>query len=178
LIHVNRVGVLLDWPSVDGDITMADAEKMNMRPYLVSYKAESIINWDTAIINGRSVLSMVVLREHVKKQGDDMFEHKQSVQYRVLMLDENGNYVIKIYSDNAGKFSVVSETTPTVNGAPMKYIPFWIISEKGFVSPAPSEPILLDLADLNLAHYRNSADHEENVHWVAAKSIVLPGWCF
>lgn len=53
IISVGRSGTLIDWNEEEA------------RPFAINYPAEQIINWQRARINGKVVLSMVVLQEKV-----------------------------------------------------------------------------------------------------------------
>ena len=76
IILVGRAGTLVDWES-DGV----------PRAYAVRYKAEDILNWRTSMVNGRQVLSLVVLREDVASGKDDGFVCEPVEQIRVLRLE-------------------------------------------------------------------------------------------
>jgi hypothetical protein len=52
IINVGRAGTLVDWN-----------EEAEQRAYAVAYSAEDIINWHTERVNGRNVLTLVVLKE-------------------------------------------------------------------------------------------------------------------
>lgn len=39
-----------------------------------------------------------------------------------------------------------------------------------------SSPLIYDLVEVNLAHYRNSADFEREIHRIAVKTAIFPGW--
>ena len=59
-------------------------------------------------------------------------------------------------------------------GEPLSFIPFVFLGTT-HSSPQLSEPPLLDLADINLAHWRNSCDHEQGLHIVAAPTPFVSG---
>ena len=52
VITVGRAGTLVDWE-----------DEGEQRAYVVRYPAEQILNWRMERVNGRSVVTMVVLRE-------------------------------------------------------------------------------------------------------------------
>jgi hypothetical protein len=52
IINVGRAGTLVDWN-----------EEAEQRAYAVAYTAEDIINWQSQRVNGRNVLTLVVLKE-------------------------------------------------------------------------------------------------------------------
>ena len=71
VIGVGRAGTLIDWE--------ADVER---RAYAVLYQAEQIINWRTSRVNGRNVLSLLVLREEVTQADKDGFDPQAVEQLR------------------------------------------------------------------------------------------------
>lgn len=92
---------------------------LNCRTF--SNTVEDIINWRTARINGRTMLTLVVLRETVEEE--DGFGFKDAVQYRVLAM-EDGHFICRVYRKAAGQsvFQIDSEYMPerAGNGVWMK----------------------------------------------------------
>jgi len=77
IINVGRAGTLVDWN-----------EEAEQRAYAVPYSAENIINWHTERVNGRNVLTLVVLKEvsQTPAAETDPFEPEEIQQLRVLKL--------------------------------------------------------------------------------------------
>lgn len=66
--------------------------------------------------------------------------------------------------------------TPMMNNAPLTRIPFWFINTYNML-PRPEKPPMLDLANMNLAHWRNSADYEQLLHLVGSPTPwVAENW--
>lgn len=175
LMRVGRVGALVDFPEVAAmPQNKAQEQQMGLRPYAVIYKAESIINWKSKPINKVSKLSLVVLQEQVADDANDEFEHKTKTQWRVLDLDEVGNYRQRVYVKRDGEFFLISEAVPLVGGKPLREIPFVIASVNG-ESNDVEKPPLLDLCDANLEHYRLMADYRHGLHFTALPTPVISG---
>lgn len=161
-------GYLVDVPSVGDNLTVYEAEKLGVRPYVTYYTAESIINWKFAVIQGTMVPKVIVLREYVEKDQDDMFSHELVAQYRVLCFDEEGFYhqllVRPLYADNkpdkkdATSYDV-KEIPFMYKGKKIRYIPFVFAP-----SDNPEKPMLLDIADVNIGHYMMTADYRNGIH--------------
>lgn len=165
-VEVTRVGVLVDYPQVDtSDMTRLEVERANIRPFLVKYKAENITYWNEAVVNGRKQLTRVVLVEDVAVHHDE-FNVTNEKQYRVLDL-VNGVYRVRIMKEVDDGRQTIEEFYPKMDGKPLDFIPFFITS-----SPAVRKPILLDLVDTNLAHYRNSAIYERALTYVTPVPVV------
>ena len=84
VIAVGRAGTLVDW---EGEV--------ENRVYVSRYAAEDILNWRTERINGRNLLTLLVLREKAEgpesgfpnqNEEADEFETKTVEQIRVLRL--------------------------------------------------------------------------------------------
>jgi len=104
VLAVGRCGTLIDW---GGSATGHSREE---RAYVVRYKAEDIINWQTQRINGRNVLSLVALRElESKPNADDPFAVKNTETVRVLKLewlpDASTRYVVERWALANGQSS-------------------------------------------------------------------------
>jgi hypothetical protein len=170
LMHVSRYGVLVDMPQG------LEGTKVTARPYCVGYKAEDIINWRTERRGGDEMLVMVVLREQVQvTDAKDEFCSALVEQYRVLELKSNVCVVQLYRKDARGNF--VAYDVPIVltrKGRALDFIPF-IIMGATTCSCDLEEPSLIDLADVNLAHFRNSVDHEWGLHLVALPTPWVSG---
>ena len=83
VIVVGRCGTLVDWES-----------EVENRVYASLYAAENILNWRVERINGRNIVTMVVLLERgvrIQERGiveDDPFVQEEAEQIRVLRLVE------------------------------------------------------------------------------------------
>lgn len=176
VMALGRAGLLTDYPSTAAPTTRADALAGNIRPTIIRYKPEQIINWRTRTIGSRVMLCLVVLRE-TYVSDDDGFAETVNEQFRVLRLDlESGNYVVEIHRNGeTGGLAVFETYQPTDGkGLPLKEIPFSFIGAEDN-DPDVDRPPLLDIAELNVAHYRNSADYEESAFIVGQPTPVLAG---
>ena len=173
VLLMSRYGVLVDLPSSGEG-----------RPYLVGFRTESIINWGTTQIEGDQILKFLVLRETYRvKDADDPFIHNSADQYRVCWLQFSEEEGVKpIYTQQIWRRNDQSkqwepygpQTVALRRGEPLSFIPFVFLSPTQ-VGPQLAEPPLLDLADINLAHWRNSCDHEQGLHIVAAPTPYVAG---
>ncbi|WP_302758417.1 hypothetical protein, partial [Ligilactobacillus salivarius] len=86
----------------------------------VHYKTLSIINWGVRKVGAHFKTALVVLAEKDSiVDPSDEFSLKEIQLYRVLRLDQNGEYCVQIYSDRTGTLHADSEPYyPTdANGA-------------------------------------------------------------
>lgn len=144
-------GVLVARPDTPEGSSQADVEAQNIRPKLLHYPFESIINWDYETVNNLEKLSLLVLKESTTKRKG--FKVEDVVQYRVLELIE-GVYHQSLY-DNEG--SVIELAMPVViNGAVSDEIPFFTIVTGGVIN---------ELVDMNIHHYQVGADYNAKNHY-------------
>ena len=150
-----RSGILVARPSTPEGASQLQVETMNLRPKLLHYKFESIINWDYEVIDNVEKLSLVILREQTTVRKG--FEVSVEEQYRVLELID-GVYHQSLYGEGG---SVVEEVMPVIiNGSTSNEIPFYFI-EVG----AEQKSVINDLVDMNFHHYQVSADYNSKNHF-------------
>lgn len=182
-IKTGRVGILVDHPIVAAGTSKADAEKNNSRPFLKMYKAEQIFNWKVEGRKNAQVLTQVRLWEFVEYQGDKgEFDIKERKQIRVLDLDPaTGKYrqriFIKVKYPATGLEEWVQsgpDIFPLKNGAPLDVIPFFFVGVKNS-DACPEKPPLIDMANINISHYKSSADLEHGAHFTGLPTAVIIG---
>jgi len=176
-LTTGRIGILVDYPpqSVDG-LSLAEAQKLNLRPAMQKYPAESIVNWKTQWIGNKTVLSMVVLSESTALPGDSEFEQKTETRYRVLDLFNN-RYRVRVFriDDNKEDEQVGTDLFPLMNGKPLDFIPFIFLGVDD-TTPDVDDPPLIDLVDLNLSHYRLDADLKHGLHFTGLPQPWIAGY--
>lgn len=182
-LSVGRAGIFVDYPAVDlANATAADAQRQNLRPHMAMYKAESIINWKIGQVNNKTVLTMVVLEESATVPKDE-FEDQVVQQWRVLDLEPIAMstgiqyvYRARVFRKNEKKEDVLqSSSRPIINGKHPDNIPFYFIGVET-TSWDAEEPPMIDLVDMNIAHYRVSADYEHGCHFTGLPTPVISGY--
>jgi hypothetical protein len=101
-------------------------------------------------------------------------------RFRVLELDENNNYVQKIYHIEESKKFLSRETRKEIvkideriiymHNEPMKFIPFITIP-----GDIPSKTMLYDIAKLNIGHFQKLVDYEYGVHMTTLPTMWTTG---
>lgn len=181
VLQLGRAGLLADYPATAEGVSRADVLAGNARPTLTLYPAEAIINWRTIRRGALTMLGMVVLKE-VAEVWDE-FERGEEDQWRVLKLgnlaeDEAGTalrYIVQVWKRNSDGFYLESEHVPLdAKGKPWDTIPFTFIGATNNDATPDGSP-LYDLADLNIAHFRNSADHEESLFFAGQAMYWISG---
>jgi len=180
-LMVGRTGVLVDYPEVDAaTLTKADAAALNLRPTMAVYRAENIINWKQAVIANRRVLTMVVLEEECETPKDE-FESTCETRYRVLDLvrgEKGMTYRIRVFKcdeQTKADTQIGQDVFPTMSGAKLDFIPFYFLSADD-TGVTPDDPPMIDLVDLNLSHYRVTADYEHGCHFTGLPTGYITGY--
>ena len=161
VVSKGRSGLLVDFPVTGEAITQKDLKDGKIHPVIVRLDPEQIINWRTVRVGSKTVLSLVVLKE-TATVSDDGFEEVKKDQWRELKM-ENGAYVVNLWQldDNTQEYEIVETLKPTdQSGNALTFIPFVFIGSVNN-DPEIDQPPMFDMAVLNVAHYRNSADYEE-----------------
>lgn len=174
VIGFGRAGVLTDYPPTEGPLTKAQVESGEIRPVMTLYTPEVIINWRTKVRGAREILSLVVLEE-TYDASTTPFENIERKQWRVLSLKDD-KYTVEIYREEFAAAGRPQQSfTPTdSSGNPFNEIPFVFIGAENNDSLIDAPP-MYDIASLNLAHYRNSADYEESVFITGQPTPVFTG---
>lgn len=165
-----RAGLLTDFPTRNDATSKADADADNIHPIITLYAPETIINWR---VNSRKRLTLVVLYEQIEEP--DGYGVSYVEQWRELTL-ENGYYEQRIWrkGENSTPLMVEAHTPLDAAGMPWTEIPFSFIGAIDNDSEMDRPP-LLDLANLNLAHYRASADYFESAYFCGQPTFAASG---
>ena len=164
-LTMGRYGVLVDKPSDDSG-----------RAYFRSYKAESILNWRTRNIGGEEYTDQIILHETGLKANDDGFGSETFTRYRVLELDEDNLYRVTVYVEgrDLDDFIVEEDYEPTNRGERLTYIPFQFFSPNNLSADIAKSP-LIDLVNVNISHYRTSADLEQGNYLTSQPTPYITG---
>jgi hypothetical protein len=175
ILITGRTGILIDMAI---DPTLAE------RPYWIAFRAEDITSWRSERRGGEEVLTRVVLHETAEEPDEkDEFVTNEIEQYRVLSLDEEDIYTQVIYrkksksTDEWIPWAPEGENpkkVPLRRGAPLNFIPFVIINPIS-LGVGVEKPPLLDLVNVNLSHYRLSADLMHGLHYTALPTPWIAG---
>ena len=161
-----RIGLLLDVPS--------DAAGVHVVPQVVTYNAETIVNWDI----GSSVPRWYVLDESGYQMKGNL-DWEMKVKYRLIALDGMGKYYTRTFDKWPGDIDIDNPDEeavyPTVRGKMSNEIPFQIINAAS-VLPGFEFPPLLSIANLSLATYRGESDYRQALFMQAQSTLFLKGF--
>jgi hypothetical protein len=171
-----RIGLLADMPE--------NPDPKAPMPYIASYVAESIINWDEADdMVGFSSLNLVVLNESGFTRQDD-FSWKTFKRFRVLLLGDiktneaTGSYTQGVFDDKGVdsklNFDATLMKAPMFRGKTLDEVPFVFINTRDLIA-TPDESPLLGLGRLVLAIYRGEADYRQGLFMTGQDTLVVIG---
>jgi hypothetical protein len=164
LLITGRGGLLVDYPVVEGQLTLQQQQAFGIRATITSYKALQIKNWHKRKIGGRNVLSLVSLSEVIQTAADDGLTLENVEQERRLVLDEDNLYQVEVYRDVSDTPVEIYQPTDS-SGNRLGFIPFYFVGAMNNDATVDDAP-LYSVASLNVGHYRNSADYETSVYYL------------
>lgn len=179
-------GILVDYPPVaDPDaVTLADEKALNLRPYWAFVRAEDVFSVRVGNVGSRTVFTQVVIRQ-VTEEEAGAFGTRCRTQYRVyrrqigaLAIGESP-ITFEVWEEKEAQGNIPAQTvrvqdaTPIRNQSEIPFAPF-IAGED--VGPFETSPPLLDLAELNLDHWRVSTDRRYAMALASAPTLVVTGY--
>lgn len=156
---MGRFGILLDFP--------ADGATANTVPHISTFRAENIEDFDTGFVRGRKVLTRVHLASDEDWEGAD-------VTYELIL--EAGVYQFRrfVRDQHKNRVDVGENHIPLVNGQPLDFIPFVMVSHEG-LRPEDVTPPFLSLCKVAISHFKNSADREHAIFLTASPTPWVAG---
>lgn len=187
VLAFGRAGVLTDFPPANPDgsgFTRQQVMDGSVQPTITLYMPWQIINWRQEYRDGKVVLTNVVICEQIPGVTDG-FQQDYTPVWRQLYLDNDGNCRQSMWintgdknaKDTYGGALYVKHTDTLMldsKGSPLGFIPFTFVGSETNspdIDPAP----MYDLAVLNIAHYRNSADYEESCFVTGQPTVWASG---
>jgi hypothetical protein len=175
-----RAGLLVDYPTVSEPTSKEETDNGDVRPTVTLFEPWQVINWRTQTIGAKKLLTLVVITE-TNITNDDGFEHQFEDRYRVLRL-VNGIYTVEFWVKTVDQLtkqtSFALQVPPFApldgSGNTWDEIPFTFVGSENNDASADLPP-LYDMAEINIGHYRNSADYEEACFICGQPTPVLTG---
>lgn len=170
-----HAAILVEYPRTT-PAPNAKAEQ-GTRPYWVPLTKDQLVSWRTAVEDGRLVLTQLVVEEcqHVPRGA---FGETEQKRYRVFQRNRATPtappavtwQLLEVTEDK--QVLVVGEGAyPT-----QEEIPVAEVVTPGKISLFCSEPPFIDLAHLNLAHYRQWSDYDTSIHKTCVPLLFTAGF--
>ena len=146
--------ILVEYPDTGGATTRADEAPLGpIRPYWVPVNKENVLSWRTTVEAGKTILTQLVLKECANVAAG-MFGEVEQTRYRVLYRRAGVVGWALLEVTERKSINIVAEGLyPTQDE-----IPVVEIITSGRRGLFDSDPPLMDLAYLNIAHYQQLAD--------------------
>jgi hypothetical protein len=194
--------ILVDYPPVPADeaFTLADEQALGLRPFWVHVTREQIISWTVEVPDWSLIIALhrermarpellrafarqAILRQVVLWEPTDVragaYGTKKADRYRVLTLGTGGVQFIvweKRKTDHGEAFVMIDQGTMTGAGRkPLPAIPLALCYAGNEEAPFVCDPPLLALAELNIGHYRVSADRRYLMRLCHAPTLAIIG---
>lgn len=182
VLKTGRCGLLADFPATNGAQSLADQRAGNAQATISVYEAEAIINWRREKIGNQTLLSLVVLAETDERSSgfgaDSVQRFRELSLGRMTGEHESApiRYVIRIWEKGTNDTLQIAEERVPLDGdgKPWDVIPFAFVGANDNDEAIDKSP-LLDLAWVNIAHWRNSADFEEGAFFLGQPQIFAAG---
>ena len=166
-LHYGKYHILVDYPSVEGNITLRDQREMNIRPYFNTISPLHLIGWQAERAGGLDVLLDVRIKETTIEPLD---EFSDTIVTRVRQYKPNEVITHAVYREDSRDFDIESVSTNTLGYVPLVT---GYVEQTGFMQ---SRPPLEDLAWMNLRHWQSSSDQNNILH--VARVPVFVGFGF
>lgn len=156
--------IWVDAPFIDKKLTKYDVSKQSIFPYFKSLKRSQLLNYSTKIINGKKILSQVVLSQKSIKEVND-FETEIVEQFVVLRIGSGA-----IFEKEGEKFILVKQWSNNLT-----YVPFFATysSKESFLK---ADIPFLDLSEMNLKLYNLMSDDSNIRHLVSSPVKQIFGY--
>jgi hypothetical protein len=136
-------------------------------PSIKFYSRESITNWSKDFV--------ILKQSYSVANDDDPYEIAHLDEYLELTIID-GVYTQRVWRQEgkSKKFSIVAVEVPTKRGEALGFIPF-IFFNTFTADERSTPPVLLEMSDINLDHYRLATDERYGLHNVALPTMFLFG---
>ncbi len=161
-------------------------QQANAEAFFTIWWAESIVNWRYEYIEGKKRLAMLVLEdvEKVFTNDNPYSPQEKTVRHSYVLKDINPTQTICVYSrfikmeksDEQWAREGDEKILSASGGRTLDFIPATIRGPLTEDENEIEDSLLLDLIDINLSHYMNSADLEHGQHWTALPTAVASGF--
>jgi len=143
------------------------------RPFVEIVAAEDIITWagfDGKKVTAATPLRMIMYRQAYDRLSADMTVVEQHTRLvHMAMINDVAHVRVRTLENMWGEWLPV-----LVNGAKVDRLPAIVLGAE--VNDVDVEtPPMAELAEIEIAHYRNSADYEEMVHVAGQATPVFTG---
>lgn len=164
---------LIDWPNTgEANLSRAQQKQYGIRPYAVHVPAHQVLGWKTAKIGGLNKLTQIRIRQPYYEEVGE-FSETDTCIIRVYDCDPETSIVSwRVFkSQEDGAWGVINQGI--LKGQSEIPIVCLYSNKKDFFM---SDPPLVDLAYLNIAHWQTTSDYRHIIHIQAVPILMAIGW--
>ena len=169
VMSIGRYALVLDYPQEGAAVASA--------PFISCFDAEHILDWREELVNGRQRLTYLRLHEDNADLEDEGVEQHLVMTLEPAYTLRRMHVTTKRRADQTvavEEVQVGEDIIPQVNGSPLFEMPVAIVSPYNLKADVEKPPFL-DLVNVNLAHWRNSADYEHALYLTAQPTPWVAG---
>ena len=141
-------------------------EYIYQNAYIKTYTLENLINYSEDFI--------VLAQTYTVTDPKDKFTIITKTEYLELTFDDDDYYIQNLWREEKTGWKITETFEPSNRGERLTEIPFVFVSPENSGLKA-SDPILLNLSNINLDQYRLSTDLRHGLHWTALPTLFLFG---
>lgn len=173
VLKKGRHVLFVDYPLTDKEVKINQMD--DMRATIIARDAKQVVNWKIEKVGSQYKYTLVVIKEEAESKVDE-FLSETITQYRVLRLVNNRYEVtiIKIGSKGEGELADGPFYPKKADGSFWSEIPIVFVGSVNNDDTIDDAP-LYELAIVNVAHYRNSADYEDSVFFTGQAQPWISG---
>lgn len=163
--------LLVDYPVLDPNSTLADERAAGALPYWVNIKPTQVLEISASYLDG--LLQLTYFRFNEVVEDTDNLENNESIEQVkefILLEDRSVQYVI-YRKDKQGKEYIYD--TNIIRGIDL--IPIIPVYGNKTI-PFHGSPVLMDLAQLNVTHWQMYSDYLNIVHATSVPMLVIKGY--
>lgn len=166
-----HAAILVEFPDTGGQQNALSEMTGQVRPYWVPIRKPDIMSWRTEVVDGRTVLAQLVVRE-CTYEATGAFGETEVERFRVFYRMPGGIVGWRLLRETENRQVVVDAEGlyPTQDEIPVAEI-----ISSGQRSMFESDPPLLDLGHLNIAHYQMWSDYNWSIHKTCVPFIFGAG---
>lgn len=168
--------IMVDAPPRGDTVTRAQAQNMNLRPYLVHLRAEDVLGWQARSIDNVMTLTQLrIMEAETEADPKDEFNQIEVEQVRVLDRLDSGVQVrlfrkVKTGEGQREEWALYDE--PRMTGLDEITVAPVYLNRTGFFAGLP---LLDDLADVNIAHWQSQSDQRNILHFARVPILHASG---
>lgn len=187
VLRKGRAGLYVTFPQTEGEVKRADILAGRYVATIHRFSAEEIINWRVSRDGARSYIDLVITRERDESTVENGYSTEYVHIYRELYLDHlkdgEGNTISerevfheRVWREDSNKLiTPISMSIPRdADGNYWEEIPFTFVGSENNDADVDNAP-MLPLVELNIGHYRNSADYEDSVWFCGQAQPFMTG---